>query len=221
VRCGCGALDLRRQVHDSLSALREWALRSEDRLYDRDDSGWWLLSCVVEQAAAHHLMIDFHGAYKPDGLPAPAQPGHARGRDGKEYLKVTARTSPSTTPRCLHAHAGRPMITRRRIRQQQPRQFCGAQLHAHGLGTRAHELALYVVWRVLHDGVRLSGALRGAKALILSSRFPPPGRGAWARRPPWKTSLARRSGRLVRWLADQLGGAHRQGAARFLGDGNT
>jgi alpha-glucosidase len=63
---------------------------------NRDDQ--WMVNFyhrVVENAAAHHLMIDFHGAYKPDGLRRTWPNLVTReGVMGKEYLKVSARTSP-------------------------------------------------------------------------------------------------------------------------------
>ena len=63
---------------------------------NRDDQ--WMVGFyrrVVEAAAAHHLMIDFHGAYKPDGLRRTYPNLMTReGVMGKEYLKMSARTTP-------------------------------------------------------------------------------------------------------------------------------
>jgi alpha-glucosidase len=50
---------------------------------------------VVELAAQHHLMIDYHGAFKPDGLRRTYPNLITReGVMGKEYLKWSARTTP-------------------------------------------------------------------------------------------------------------------------------
>ena len=61
---------------------------------NRDDQ--WMVGFyhrVVESAAQHHLMIDFHAAYKPDGLRRTYPNLMTReGVMGKEYLKFSART---------------------------------------------------------------------------------------------------------------------------------
>ena len=63
---------------------------------NRDDQ--WMVNWyrrVVENAAQHHLMIDFHGAFKPDGLRRTYPNLMTReGVMGKEYLKWSARITP-------------------------------------------------------------------------------------------------------------------------------
>ena len=60
---------------------------------------------VAENAAAHHLLIDFHGAFKPDGLRRTWPNVITReGVMGKEYLKWSARTSWRSTS-CSRAHS--------------------------------------------------------------------------------------------------------------------
>ncbi len=64
---------------------------------NRDDQ--WMVEWyrrVVEKAAERHLMIDFHGAFKPDGLRRTYPNLMTReGVMGKEYLKGTARVTPA------------------------------------------------------------------------------------------------------------------------------
>ncbi len=64
---------------------------------NRDDQ--WMVDWyrkVVVAAAEHHLMIDYHGAFKPDGLRRTYPNLMTReGVMGKEYLKVTARVTPA------------------------------------------------------------------------------------------------------------------------------
>ena len=63
---------------------------------DRDDQ--WMVDFyhrVAKKAAEHHLMIDFHGAYKPDGMRRTYPNLITReGVMGLEYNKWSARITP-------------------------------------------------------------------------------------------------------------------------------
>jgi alpha-glucosidase len=63
---------------------------------NRDDQ--WMVDWyrrVVANAAEHHLMIDYHGAFKPDGLRRTYPNLIVReGVMGKEYSKWSARVTP-------------------------------------------------------------------------------------------------------------------------------
>jgi alpha-glucosidase len=104
---------------------------------------------VVELAAAHHLMIDFHGAYKPDGLRRTWPNLITReGVMGKEYLKWSARTTPlhDTTLPFTRMLAGPMDYTPGAFGNANRETFVPRNVEPMGLGTRAHELALYVVF---------------------------------------------------------------------------
>jgi alpha-glucosidase len=104
---------------------------------------------VVETAAAHHLMIDFHGAYKPDGLRRTWPNLITReGVMGKEYLKWSARTTPlhDTTLPFTRMLAGPMDYTPGAFGNANRETFVPRSVEPMGLGTRAHELALYVVF---------------------------------------------------------------------------
>jgi len=117
---------------------------------NRDDQ--WMVDFyhrVVELAAAHHLMIDFHGAYKPDGLRRTWPNLITReGVMGKEYLKWSARTTPvhNTTLPFTRMLAGPMDYTPGAFGNGNREKFIARQVEPMGLGTRAHELALYVVF---------------------------------------------------------------------------
>jgi len=103
---------------------------------------------VVETAATHHLMIDFHGAYKPDGLRRTWPNLITReGVMGKEYLKWSARTTPlhDTTLPFTRMLAGPLDYTPGAFGNANRETFVPRNEEPMGLGTRAHELALYVV----------------------------------------------------------------------------
>ena len=117
---------------------------------NRDDQ--WMVGFyhrVVELAAAHHLMIDFHGAYKPDGLRRTWPNLITReGVMGKEYLKWSARTTPvhNTTLPFTRMLAGPMDYTPGAFGNSNRENFVARNFMPMGLGTRAHELALYVVF---------------------------------------------------------------------------
>ena len=103
---------------------------------------------VIELAAQHHLMIDFHGAFKPDGLRRTWPNLITReGVMGKEYLKWSARTSPvhNTTLPFTRMLAGPLDYTPGAFGNSNRENFVARNLMPMGLGTRAQELALYVV----------------------------------------------------------------------------
>jgi len=117
---------------------------------NRDDQ--WMVGFyhrVVESAAAHHLMIDFHGAYKPDGL-RRTYPNliNREGVMGKEYLKMSARTSPehNATLPFTRMLAGPMDYTPGAFGNTTRDKFVVRNLMPMSLGTRAQELALYVVF---------------------------------------------------------------------------
>ena len=103
---------------------------------------------VAELAAQHHLMIDYHGAFKPDGLRRTWPNVITReGVMGKEYLKWSARTTPihNTTLPFTRMLAGPLDYTPGAFGNSNLENFVPRNTEPMGLGTRAHELALYVV----------------------------------------------------------------------------
>jgi alpha-glucosidase len=103
---------------------------------------------VVELAAQYHLMIDFHGAFKPDGLRRTWPNLITREAVmGKEYLKWSARTTPihNTTLPFTRMLAGPLDYTPGAFGNSDRENFVARDKMPMDLGTRAHELALYVV----------------------------------------------------------------------------
>jgi alpha-glucosidase len=104
---------------------------------------------VVESAAEHHLMIDYHGAFPPDGLRRTYPNLMTReGVMGKEYLKFTARTTPAhnATLPFTRMLAGPMDYTPGAFGNTNLKNFVARNYMPMGLGTRAHELALFVVF---------------------------------------------------------------------------
>lgn len=117
---------------------------------NRDDQ--WMVNWyrrVLENAAAHHLMIDFHGAFKPDGLRRTWPNLMTReGVMGKEYLKVSARTTPAhnATLPFTRMLAGPMDYTPGAFGNSNLKNFIARSYEPMGLDTRAQELALYVIF---------------------------------------------------------------------------
>jgi alpha-glucosidase len=117
---------------------------------NRDDQ--WMVDWyrrVVEKAAEHHLMIDYHGAFKPDGLRRTYPNLMTReGVMGKEYSKWSARVTPvhNTTLPFTRMLAGPMDYTPGGFNNTNLENFIGRNKMPMSLGTRAQELALYVVF---------------------------------------------------------------------------
>ena len=117
---------------------------------NRDDQ--WMVDWyrrVVEKAAEHHLMIDYHGAFKPDGLRRTYPNLVTReGVMGKEYSKWSARVTPvhNTTLPFTRMLAGPMDYTPGAFNNSNLENFVGRNVMPMSLGTRAQELALFVVF---------------------------------------------------------------------------
>ena len=121
---------------------------------DRDDQ--WAVNWyedVVKVAAENHLMIDFHGAYKPTGLERTYPNQITReGIQGNEYNKWSTRETPehrATLP-FTRALVGPADYTPGGFLNRQPAEFVPVQtVHSGGStevqSTRAGELAMFLL----------------------------------------------------------------------------
>jgi alpha-glucosidase len=103
---------------------------------------------IVETAAAHHLMVDFHGAYKPDGFRRTYPNLVTReGVMGNEYNKWSLRVTPEhmTTLPFTRMLAGPMDFTPGGFLNRTPEKFLNGT-PAQVLGTRALQLAQFVVY---------------------------------------------------------------------------
>jgi alpha-glucosidase len=104
---------------------------------------------VLKKAAEHHLMIDFHGAYKPDGIERTYPNLLTReGVMGLEYLKWSARVTPvhDCTLPFTRMLAGPMDYTPGGFLNVTREEFVPRSRQPMVLGTRAHQLALFVVF---------------------------------------------------------------------------
>ena len=117
---------------------------------DRDDQGmvnWY--EKITKSAAEHHLMVDFHGAFKPTGMIRTYPNQITReGVLGNEYNKWSTRVTPEhkVTLPFTRFLAGPGDFTPGGFLNRQPDQFQTNARPTQVQGTRAAELALFVVY---------------------------------------------------------------------------
>ena len=117
---------------------------------DRDDQemvNWY--EKLTRAAAAHHLMINFHGAFKPTGLNRTWPNQVTReGVLGNEYNRWSRRVTPEhkVTLPFTRFLAGPADFTPGGFLNRSPAQFEPDSKAAEVQGTRAAELALFVVY---------------------------------------------------------------------------
>ena len=116
---------------------------------DRDDQ--WVVNWyedISRTAAENHLLIDFHGAYKPTGLNRTWPNQITReGIQGNEYNKWSAKETPehrATLP-FTRVLAGPGDYTPGGFLNRQPSQFEIGKGNTQVQGTRAAELAMFIL----------------------------------------------------------------------------
>jgi alpha-glucosidase len=116
---------------------------------DRDDQwavNWYENICKT--AAENHLLIDFHGAYKPTGLNRTWPNQITReGIQGNEYNKWSPKETPehrATLP-FTRVLAGPGDYTPGGFHNRQPSQFENVKVNTQVQATRAGELAMFIL----------------------------------------------------------------------------
>ena len=139
---------------------------------NRDDQ--WMVDWyrrVVEKAAEHHLMIDYHGAFKPDGLRRIYPNLVTReGVMGKEYSKWSARVTPvhNTTLPFTRMLAGPMDYTPGAFNNSNLEHFIARNRDAHVAGNTSTGVGLVRgVRESAGNGFRLPGTIQGAEGLRL------------------------------------------------------
>jgi alpha-glucosidase len=140
------------QMEEAFPLYERWGVAGlKIDFVERDDQrGIDFYYRAAEEAAKHHLMLDFHGATKPTGLERtyPNVLGY-EGVMGMEYNKAGMRDTPehrATLP-FTRMLAG-PMDYTPGGFDNVPRDaFVARNIHPMVMGTRAQQLALYVIYQ--------------------------------------------------------------------------
>ena len=144
-----GALD--KQMDEALTLYQKWgAAGVKVDFMDRDDQEMVnFYERLVRKAAERKMTVDFHGAYKPTGLRRTYPNLLTReGVMGLEYSKWSDRITPEhdVTLAFTRLLAGPADYTPGGFRNATRGQFKAVNVEPMTQGTRAHELAKYVVF---------------------------------------------------------------------------
>jgi alpha-glucosidase len=142
--------DAARKMEEAFPLYEKWGIAGvKIDFMQRDDQemvDWY--EKAVRLAAKHHLMVDFHGAYKPTGLRRTLPNLLTReGVMGNEYNKFSNRVTPQHTATLPFTRmlAGPMDFTPGGFLNRQPSKFRQG-VPTFVMGTRAHELAEFVVF---------------------------------------------------------------------------
>lgn len=194
--------DIDRQMDEVFPLFQKWGVAGvKIDFMDRDDQ--WMVNWyrrVAKTAAGHRLMLDFHGAYKPDGLRRTYPNVMTReGVMGLEYTKWSARITPkhNVTVAFTRMLAGPLDYTPGAFENVTLAAFEPRMSFPMVMTTRAHQLGLFVVFesafQMLADD---PGAYENQKELDFLRAVP----AAWDEtrvingRPPQFITIARRRG---------------------------
>ena len=143
--------DINDQMDAALAQFERWGIAGIKIDYlDRSDQ--WMVDwyrTAARKAAEHHLMLDFHGAFKPDGMQRTFPNVLTReGVMGAEYNKWSAEETPAhnVTLAFTRMLAGPMDYTPGGFDNVTPEAFVPRNRAPMVMGTRAHQTALYVVF---------------------------------------------------------------------------
>ena len=133
---------------DLFKTFSEWGI-SGIKIDFMDRSDQWMVNFyerVVKAAAENHLVIDFHGAFKPAGLERryPNLLSY-EGVRGMEYMGNCIPENSLYFPFIRNA-VGPMDYTPGAMISMQPESYKAERPNAASIGTRAYQLALYVVF---------------------------------------------------------------------------
>jgi alpha-glucosidase len=143
--------DMNDQMDAAFVQYEKWGIAGvKIDFMDRTDQ--WMVSwyrTAAKKAAEHHLMVDFHGAFKPDGMRRTYPNVLTReGVMGAEYNKWSARVTPKhdVTLAFTRMLAGPMDYTPGGFDNVTRENFVPRNTAPMVMGTRAHHTALFVVF---------------------------------------------------------------------------
>ena len=143
--------DIDAQAADAFAQFEKWGVVGvKIDFMDRADQ--WMVNWyrdMAQKAAGHHLMLDYHGAYKPDGMRRTYPNVLTReGVMGAEYNKWSARETPvhNTTLPFTRMLAGPMDYTPGGFNNVTKAEFEPRDKNPMVMGTRCHQVALFVVF---------------------------------------------------------------------------
>ena len=139
------------QLHEALDRFEKWGIKGiKVDFMQRDDQ--WMVNYyhkIAKEAAKRHLIVDFHGAYKPTGLRRTYPNVLTReGVLGLEHNKWSKNVTPehNLTIPFIRMLAGPMDYTPGAMINAQENNFQVVYTRPMSMGTRCHQLAMYVVY---------------------------------------------------------------------------
>lgn len=139
------------QNPDVFKKLEEWGIAGvKVDFMDRSDQ--WMVNYytkVAKEAAKHHILVDFHGAFKPAGLEV-AYP-NVLSYEGVIGMEQNIGGGLATPKNNLYLpflrNAVGPMdYTPGAMRSGHPKDYRANWINVMSIGTRAHQIAMYIVF---------------------------------------------------------------------------
>ena len=139
------------QMDEAFTQFEKWGIRGVkiDAMNRDDQTMVEFYHEVAAKAAEHHLMLDFHGAYKPDGMQRTfPNVLTSEAALGSKYSKSSATATPEHNVMLAYTRllAGPMDYTLGGFNNVTRAEFQPRAQRPMVLGTRAHQLALYVVF---------------------------------------------------------------------------
>ncbi len=139
------------QLDESLAQFEKWGVKGiKVDFMQRDDQ--WMVNYyhkIARKAADHHLLVDFHGNYKPSGLrrayPNVITREGLRGLEHNKWADTQTPTHNVTIP-FIRMLAGPMDYTPGAMINAQQKNFRISWNRPMSMGTRCHQLAMYVVF---------------------------------------------------------------------------
>ncbi len=171
-------VDVEANLEEAFATFEKWGVAGvKIDLMNRDDQ--WMVNWykrVAQTAAKHKLMVDFHGAYKPDGMERTYPNIMTReGVMALEYAKWSARITPPHTVMVAFTRmlAGPLDYTPGAFDNVTKEAFEPRDEFPMNMGTRAQQLALYVVLECPFPMISdYPGAYEGQKELAFLRAVP-------------------------------------------------
>lgn len=131
--------------------LHDWGIAGM-KIDFMDRSDQWMVNYyerVAKNAAEYHLLVDFHGAFKPAGLEMLYP--NVLSYEGVVGMEMNIYSGTATPDNNLYLpflrNAVGPMdYTPGAMRSVHPKDYYGSRTNTVSIGTRAHQLAIYVVF---------------------------------------------------------------------------
>jgi alpha-glucosidase len=143
--------DVNDQMDTAFAQFEKWGIVGvKIDFLDRSDQ--WMVNwyrTAARKAAGYHLMLDFHGAFKPDGMSRTFPNVLTReGVMGEEYNRWSARITPrhNVTLAFTRMLAGPLDYTPGGFNNATPENFISRSANFMVKGTRVHQTALFVVY---------------------------------------------------------------------------